>query len=211
MSRPRIIEMKCPHCGSVEKIQIWESANVSLDPSFKEKILNGDLFKFRCSKCGQIYTVNYGFIYHDMDKKLMIVVSDNIEHSTDLINEFMNAGKSFGADASDYTYRIVNNRNELVEKIMIFDVGANDRVVEYFKYLHLQKLRQEHPEINDPLAFFNVYDGNDLSLDFYDDHFKMIDQVPLKLQMISKQFENVKKDEFVINQEWAAKSLLSKE
>ena len=46
MSKIKTIEMKCPHCGSVEKIQIWETVNVTLDSSFKTKILNGDLFKY---------------------------------------------------------------------------------------------------------------------------------------------------------------------
>ena len=205
MSLPRSVEIKCPKCGTVSQFNIWESINVDLDPNLKQEILNGDIFRFKCPECGEVQTLIYGFLYHDMSKRLMIYFTDDRESAEKAIREFKETGAVFGGEDYGYTFRIVNDRNSLVEKIMVFDFGGNDKNLEALKYFQLQELQKEHPEANISKVFFNVYDGDKGQLDFLDDQWRVVAQIPVHIDELTKSFEMLDNDEsYVIDQEWIA-------
>ncbi len=45
--------LQCPHCGNEQKLEIWESINVTLDPEVKAKLLAGKINVFICDKCSK--------------------------------------------------------------------------------------------------------------------------------------------------------------
>ncbi len=51
---------------------MWNSINVTLDPKMKEKVMDGSLFLWTCSKCGTTFRVPYPFLYHDMEHRFMV-------------------------------------------------------------------------------------------------------------------------------------------
>lgn len=99
------------------------------DPAQKDAILDGSFFEFICPDCGYSTSVLYSMRYLDESQKLIV----------DLLEE---EASSF-EEKEGYTNRIVSNPNELVEKILIFDAGKDDRIIEMEKALLEQQLLEE--------------------------------------------------------------------
>jgi predicted RNA-binding Zn-ribbon protein involved in translation (DUF1610 family) len=111
-------ELVCPECGFEKEFTVYDSINVSLDSDAKEKLINGELTIFTCNECGYQVEVVYPMLYHDMDNKLMIWMDP--EGHLDP-NKFKKGHFLFGMFNESYQYRIVATREELVEKILMFD------------------------------------------------------------------------------------------
>ena len=63
--------IKCPKCGKESKFVMWSSINTVLDPEMKKKVLTGEIFKFKCNKCGCEARINYSSLYHQMEDSIM--------------------------------------------------------------------------------------------------------------------------------------------
>ena len=72
MSLKNTQKIKCPDCGTEGEFTIWQSINTKLNPQAKEELLSGKLFAYTCPKCKKVHYVNYGLLYHQMEKQLMI-------------------------------------------------------------------------------------------------------------------------------------------
>jgi hypothetical protein len=46
MTQERSVELGCPKCNEKQSITLYESINVSLDPSLKEKLFRGEINLF---------------------------------------------------------------------------------------------------------------------------------------------------------------------
>jgi predicted RNA-binding Zn-ribbon protein involved in translation (DUF1610 family) len=66
MSRLTFHEIECPECGLKQKVNIYESVNVTHDPDLKEELLQGKINIFKCHKCGHQSIINNPLLYHDM-------------------------------------------------------------------------------------------------------------------------------------------------
>ena len=126
MSMPRQTTVDCGGCGVSQPFVIWDSVNVTLDGEQKVALLSGDLTRFTCKKCGWTGDVAYSLLYHDMEKSFMLwfVPGEGEPDTTKL---------PFGDLMGNYRLRLVRTRNQLVEKIFIFDANFDDRVVEFYK------------------------------------------------------------------------------
>jgi hypothetical protein len=110
----------------------YDSVNVSLNSDYKERLINGELTIFTCHKCEYQVEMVYPILYHDMENKLMIYLDPDGQLD---LNGLGNKQFLFGTLLKDsYRYRIVSTREELVEKILIFDDNLDDRPFELFKY-----------------------------------------------------------------------------
>lgn len=132
MSRPIIIPVPCPACQNTQDFTAWESLNVTLDPERRAELLNGSLTRFTCSQCGHSAEVAYPMLYHDMEKQLMLWLMPEGEGPEDPEPPMPEMP---GPAGSGYTYRRVGSRNELVEKVFVFDAGLDDRVIECVKLI----------------------------------------------------------------------------
>lgn len=72
MTRLRSIELECPRCGERQNTPIYDSINVSLDPILKEKLFRGEINLFRCEKCEENFFLQIPFLYHDMEKNILV-------------------------------------------------------------------------------------------------------------------------------------------
>ena len=149
MSRPAIDTITCKGCGGQQQFTSWESLNVTLDPERKRGLVNGDLTRFVCEKCGWSSEVAYPLLYHDMEKHLMIWL---IPPGGDIPP----TGFSLARRMKDYNFRRVSTRNELIEKVLIFDAGLDDRIVECFKLVIQVQSATDGKPIPETLFFLHV-------------------------------------------------------
>ena len=121
----------CARCKHEQDFPTWGTLNVTLNPELKEPLITGKLTALTCSACGEEAEVVYSLLYHDMIKKYFIWLLPNKTQADDQELEML---RSLGEDTiNDYNCRIVRNRNQLVEKILIFDDDLDDRILEILK------------------------------------------------------------------------------
>lgn len=111
--------IKCPKCGKESKFVMWSSINTVLNPEMKKKVLTGEIFKFKCNKCGCEARINYSSLYHQMEDRIMIYYVQNEEDYESACNMF--SGEDMPEIFEDlmaekYLYRIVTSPGELREK-----------------------------------------------------------------------------------------------
>lgn len=152
MSSPIQNNITCRGCGRQQDFIVWNTLNVTLDPDRKGELVRGELTRFVCEKCGWAGDVVYPLLYHDMNQQLMIwLVPPAGKTETSKLPH--------GGMMRDYRLRLVNNRNELIEKILIFDAGLDDQVVECFKMVLRARSAQENRPLKGMLLFANVEEG----------------------------------------------------
>ena len=61
-------------CGHTFKAELYQSANVTLNPDLRKYILTGEMNIATCPECGAHFHVEMPFLYHDMAKGEMIWV-----------------------------------------------------------------------------------------------------------------------------------------
>ena len=148
MSRRNEVSIICPQCKREHPFLIWESVNTKLNPELKEAILDGSMFIFECPTCGATTNVDYDFLYHEMEDQIMLQYVSSEEHAQEAFemwtnDEPENPVRVFREDG--YIIRIVRTRNELLEKIAIFDEDLDDRIIELYKIFVLASVLEEHP------------------------------------------------------------------
>ncbi|MGI6766792.1 MAG: CpXC domain-containing protein [Lentihominibacter sp.] len=144
----------CPKCGKESEITLWKSINVSLDREMFDTVRNGEAFMFTCPHCGERTRMDYGFLYHQMEDMIMIYYTheDEVETAYEIFcgnnstSKMME--KMFDKKAGEkYLYRIVTSQNRLREKLVIFDEGLDDRIVEMMKLIYLGKIAEDNPDL----------------------------------------------------------------
>ena len=150
MSKYHEEKIICPSCGKEGEFLVWDSINTVLNPEMKEKVRNRSAFVFTCPHCQQSAEVQYDFLYHQMEDNLMIyqVNEKEVGRTQEM---FLNAGTDM---ESEYKFRVVVSREELLEKLEIFDAGLDDRVVEMEKIFLLAGIMEKYPEKKIEQSFF---------------------------------------------------------
>ncbi len=72
MSKMIPYELQCPHCGNKQKTMVWDSLNVTLDPSLKKKLYAAEINLLECTKCRNKTFINAPLLYHDMTQKYCV-------------------------------------------------------------------------------------------------------------------------------------------
>ena len=144
----------CPHCHRTAYFNIWNSINTKTNPETYGQVRRLSLFRFCCPYCRQTSTINYSFLYHQMESALMIyyIPEDEEADTTQNLLDAVSAGtpKDESPDSDSgmkeeekmlenalahYKYRIVRTHEEFLEKLAIFDAGLDDRIVELAKVI----------------------------------------------------------------------------
>lgn len=148
----------CSKCGASSEITIYRSINVSLDPELKAKVADGSLFVWRCPECGQMNLVKYESLYHDPDRRLMIWLIPGGELPESQMKSILNHTAAMG----DYTLRRVGDVSSLMEKVLLFDAGLDDVVVEMCKFVTRSEMAAKAGEervaelMHLPMHFYNI-------------------------------------------------------
>lgn len=157
MSMPRGMSIQCPNCKKEGNFTIWHTLNVDVNPEERERVKSGDVFKYTCKNCGNSFQVEYRFMYHDTDNHFQIWYFPKEEYdiekecaelnNTDVLNFFKGKEK----------IRIVNNKNDLIEKIMIFEDALDDILIEVLKIII--EGQANNPDLN---IYYNGIEGDDI-------------------------------------------------
>lgn len=141
----------CPNCGKDSEFTIWQSINTQLDPEMKIAVRDKSIFRFTCPHCGHTALVDYGFLYHQMEDRIMIHYvqsEEDVKQIYDLYTGNCNNPlfKSFPILQAHYLNRIVRSMNQLLEKLAIFDAGLDDRIIEICKVFITAEYLKQHPD-----------------------------------------------------------------
>ncbi len=132
MSRVEQTTLKCPECGNEQPFTYWQIVNVTSDPDLKKKVLDRTLFNLTCERCGYDAAVGHSLLYHDVEKQLVVFLGEGAPD--DSTSEGMYVWSTFHSEP-ETRFRLVSSIKELIEKILIWDAGLDDRVVEVVKLL----------------------------------------------------------------------------
>jgi hypothetical protein len=137
----------CPGCNATGPFTLYRSLNVTLNPTEKESLMAGDLFRFKCPSCGRATQVMYPMLYHDMQRKLMIWLLPD-DNDDDLRGSPpVPPGMPEGDALAGYKFRSVGSVNELLEKILVFDFDLDDLALEMVKIVIATQLEGAgHPK-----------------------------------------------------------------
>lgn len=124
MSSRMTVTVDCPRCGKAHPYEVWRSINTVLDPKMRAAVRDLSAFLFTCPSCGERTYVDYGFLYHQMEDRLMV-------HYADSEKDFEEACAAHAGDMArdmrgdGYLVRVVRTQSELLEKLAIFDRGLD--------------------------------------------------------------------------------------
>ena len=136
MSQNHIEQVKCPVCHYDSPMTVWNFIDGVNDPELKEKLLNGDIYDWKCEVCGHEAKVPFGTIYVDYQNRFMLFyypMESEVEREPILVTPLAE-----NINLKDFTLRKVIGINNLREKLTIFEAGLNDVAIERLKYF--QKL-----------------------------------------------------------------------
>lgn len=162
MSMKKTISVKCPKCGCEMETTMWRSINVTMNPELKQKILDDTFNEAVCGNCGKSAHIMYPFWYHDMKQERMVyVLASQGEDDPEQIEKIESLPQQLGVDTisdmledANYEFRIVSDLNGLKEKILIWDAGLDDCVVEVVKAFTLIMAQEQLDLDNVQEAFF---------------------------------------------------------
>lgn len=180
-------KITCPNCGTTDSVTIYSSVNVTQHPELKEAVLTGELFIFTCPNCGAQTRLDYDVLYHDMEKQIMIQKTQENGISMHQLNVSTMFSLTNGR-VGNYTVRYVTSYSELVEKILLFDAGLDDRVYYLMVAQYANKLLSENVDFDDlvllpennELIVYIIKDGRPIGhipvdLEFYDEMSNVVD------------------------------------
>lgn len=134
---------KCPGCGHEITANLREFVDAAADPQYKEQIMTGEFFLLKCPECGEQTLAEYPVMYMDPDKKLNVYMAPG--HEPALLDQ-LNSLELPEADIDEEAvFRVVSDGGQLLEKILICDGGRDDRVIELYKALVYENIKEEWP------------------------------------------------------------------
>mgnify|MGYP000846323606 FL=1 len=205
MSQSAMQEITCPQCGKKHSFQVWDSINTQEYPEMKEKVRNDEAFRFRCPDCGATAILNYNFLYHQQEDRVLIFVDADGSSYNDMEKILKQKGNAFDG----YRKRIVLSYNDFKEKLLILDAGLDDRIVEIIKASIWDNVEERYKDKHiDEIYFATNEDGEHGFLFRKEGHmvasmeFDMALYNAIKEAALSR-IEAISGDDFIINRAWA--------
>lgn len=156
-------QVKCPKCGQLSEVTVWQSITASDSADLKEDLLKGKINMFRCPSCSLAALMPNPMLYTDSDKKLMITFSPCSDETEKyrLFDSVKTVSKDSGEleGLNEYNLRFVSSYNELLEKILIYECGLHDKVIELLKLLVLM---QDTEKMQNRTCMFGKLENNEI-------------------------------------------------
>ena len=185
MSIPKKMTVKCSKCGAEIDVTVFESVNTDFAEDIIEQITSGDLFNAKCDKCGFVSHLEYDILYHDVKHGAMVwVLHNNSPEYSNRVAELRSSPNILKYK----TTRIVNNMNELRQKVACLENGRDDRVIELCKVFIVYNFLSKQPDFDFNNAFYTnfldqervfLYDknGQELSCELTEDVYSMLSEM----------------------------------
>ncbi len=170
-------EVTCPVCGRTREVRKYTRINVTEKPDLKKKILKNEVFQFTCGECDYTGPLTYNTMYSDPKHKLYICMTPEITKETGEQLKKLDLPKGG-------VKRIVDNINDLKEKIMIADCHMDDRAIEMVKIMYVGQLKDMM--VNDTLLniLFDYDENGPCFIVFFQN--KGVGKVPLQKDFYDK-------------------------
>lgn len=139
----------CPGCGAVFSYPVWDIINVEKHPDMKKKAADGSAFRTVCPHCGAPIILLYQFMYYDRKEKIIVAVGGDEKEPKEMKIWLWDHSREF----EDYRKRAVSSINAFMEKLMIWNVGLNDKIIEILKAMAWQQLQEKDPNAADEILF----------------------------------------------------------
>ncbi len=154
-------KVTCPYCHIQHEFKKWMLIDTGSDPDLADGVRSGETFKFVCPSCESSYDMNYPFAYHEPENRLLIMYANNSDDyekarrilsgeeqsEHEVINEILST--------RGYKKRLVFGREEFYEKLLLFDRGLDDGVMEIVKLIYGDKLASTQKEdLFDAIRYF---------------------------------------------------------
>jgi hypothetical protein len=144
MSTWTVERLRCPACGATFRGELLNGMHITRLPQAKEMLLDGTLHRFTCPDegCAHAFRVERTAIYTDFDDGRYLAIEKPHEPDVRTLRtahaEVFEACFSFGPPAAErlgwgLTHRLVFGYEAAREKLLIWDLGLDDRVVEAVK------------------------------------------------------------------------------
>lgn len=135
--------IRCPKCGQMSEMPLWDFVDGKESPDVKQDLLRGRVNMFECPSCSYRALVPQPMLYRDDERKLMISFcpSDDPVSREKMYESIKKTSKTSGEleKLEGYNLRFVSDYNELMEKLLIFDNGLNDKAIEVVKLMVLMQ------------------------------------------------------------------------
>lgn len=157
--RLKEFEITCPSCGHIFTREL--NTAVFSDTVEREEILKNDFGEVDCPVCNHKFILNYRFVYTDDELKYMIINDPKFVDPSSrlaLVSSFKLLDAVRKNEAKKFRRVMTADIRDLREKILIFEAGLSDKVVEIMKYILLESddLAIDHDDVKD-----FIYDGLD--------------------------------------------------
>lgn len=156
MSQYRSFQLNCS-CGHEFEATLWDAIDVAEERDLKQKLVSGHINQICCEKCKKRSYVEKDLVYHDMDQKLWIQMFPKADRPkwSELEDDHKEALKN-NSLIRRYNFRLTFGRDELLEKIRIFDNQLDDRIIELLK-LKIVEQDENLKQMTDPEITFLEY------------------------------------------------------
>ncbi len=140
MSQTRSYPIRCPQCGHEQSVELFDSINVTEDPSLRQALMSWNLNAVACPACSARFRVDKPLLYNDSARRLMIYLiplrEETLEQGEEQFRESLaRLNEVLPADVMPPEVHLVFSQVELVERAFLFEAGLDERIVEYVKYL----------------------------------------------------------------------------
>lgn len=184
MNRMHFKDVKCANCGNVGKFNIWDSINVNSESKTKQEVKSLEFFKYTCPNCGESFQIEYLTVYNDAKNNFMIYYVP--KKTPEIIKkiESINVPKQVEEKA-----RIVFSKNDLLEKIDIFESKLNDVLIELIKPFVISKVEESgiQKEKAEKIYFSSYENGKiTFSLPDIEGNFKVDIPIQLYEELLSR-------------------------
>ena len=160
MSMLQEAQICCPQCGQAAPFQLWETIQASQDPTARQRILDGTFFQFICPRCGASMPVHYTCLYHDPQRRQMVylLAEEQVELARAIAQCRTALRQEYQQQLAQYRTRFVTSGHSLREKLLIWDRGRDDRLVELCKLFLQTNLPKHRPDFQLEEAYYDWQD-----------------------------------------------------
>lgn len=134
-NRPMTFSLTCPNCKKDFEKELTTAIFSDSDEASDLKETN---FKeITCPNCGHEFTLNYRFVYTDNEKKIMLVNDPKFLDKRNVLafkSSLRLLDRLRKDEIKNFSIRMTTNSLDLKEKILIFEDGLDDRIVELMKF-----------------------------------------------------------------------------
>ena len=163
MSENKTIKaVACLKCSDLGKAEIYTNVNVTNEPEFRDRVLEGELFAWTCPSCGYQARLNYPILYNDMKNRFMVYLIPKIDRfqlwDKELEQKYSNL--------RNISKRVVPDFNSFKEKIFIFESRLDDMAVELSKVAISQTVSKRLGNVAVSEGYLSMYDRESNTMGF---------------------------------------------